>query len=1532
MGKAFLPDEYREEKLNSLLQTLKYKLNSNKERLYFILDGFDKLYEHDAYLVAELFNLLPFDSKNIYFFLSSQFDHLDAAVPSRKKKIFEIPYLSNSELEQLFSDFPDIDPSPLFNTFKKTPSNYQAIRRMLKNGVSIEDILQNHSVESDGLYQAEWESNLKVISENEILLSYIINSESDLDVADYANMVGEDTEKISKVIESISFLTYRNDTPDFVSDVFRKYAQGKLDHLRKSALNDLVDFIRSKQNKVSSGELNSYYNNLEAYDQLIENLNPESLIEMIKDSDSSSEFLKQIDFGVTAAKELSVDSELFRFSQLKGFVSGVKSISSLNLMLESHLIEDDIKSAIDCAVLPKLNEDRLLLLSKVAKHQIKRGRKVDSTLSDQVSHYVELVNPRLIGLDKVLEIAVELFLVFPDKALHMINKIDEYGKAGENKSDLAFAKFSLATFFENKESISSLDFPVDGLSEKRQKMITSLGLLSKDTPASSFVDELISQYEVGDKLFMLKSWIKAFPDKDDIHILVAHAIELAIATPKFTANAEFYNILASTLNFSSNTPEAVDIYDSLRAQSTEAKAVGPTLEYVRFEINLVNFEILTGLGLDRFAILKDFVLHRIEDVSLKLTALCELQRFVKNAKLENKYSDINSSIDILFEKIIKESADQFDIVKEALVIESKVNLARALKWCGQLNTQYRKDEAYSHVVVNLCKSRKPTSIDRLYDCPSRIQDVNYRHASIKAIFDRAVSVLPNSEAEFKRLKKLKNKVVSKPLTVVLCAQLLNIGKLSGFLSSGGERDHIVSEMHESFSMVLDVNKKIRIGFKVHEILFDVESSEATQFKNQCVEIMSQGESLSRELSEAIFYTVDLGVRALETLEKFNAANEKDLDLLLSRIETIESDILKAKEYARVCSIYDKKGDAVRVAKIVNEKIIPLIDKHSYENAGMLDSVFNWVGQVLFSYKEAMFINVFEKLRGNYIFKDGLLNRTIKYVSRNLMPGEPFSPVRKHRYKLNFSDILSLLNLVDLMEQDFLIFVNLDFITEQVFQKVKGRSFTESQNLDVIKRLESISKSKFSDERFIKHEGYRICVDALILKLKKVKLNREWQQLIDRGRAIGNKADIVFVLAIIADCMPPKMREEKLSILKEAKLLNDTLSSNIDKVGRYQTIIECSRYMDKELARDCIKKAIEITSVENTEDMEERRLGLIDMAHSFNEEYANRLSSILNIDPAKREIIDKELSDNIKNKDDIEEFSFSNSNVANEFYKDRFGSIAWKILAKLNASNYSFKNGENPSSFCWLVSGYTPEEAYPLYSMYIATLAMKTNNRKEAQSTIRPIFNVVLENVRLLSNLYDKNSIFSDGFEPAISEANQVMLDGDGSVEKALEFLGDWYRAGKTERLDIIDPYFVIQDLSFIADVVGKGSGIEIRILTSVSNVKNIEEAENTNIKQLFIEYWKDTIQENIVPDFTFIYIGLESKNGQMPIHDRWWLTDSSGVRLGTSVNGIGKSRLSEISILEEGQRANVEHKVMGYLEMKQKKCDGEKLSINSFTI
>jgi hypothetical protein len=78
-------------------------------------------------------------------------------------------------------------------------------------------------------------------------------------------------------------------------------------------------------------------------------------------------------------------------------------------------------------------------------------------------------------------------------------------------------------------------------------------------------------------------------------------------------------------------------------------------------------------------------------------------------------------------------------------------------------------------------------------------------------------------------------------------------------------------------------------------------------------------------------------------------------------------------------------------------------------------------------------------------------------------------------------------------------------------------------------------------------------------------------------------------------------------------------------------------------------------------------------------------------------------------------------------------------------------------------------------------------------------------------------------------------------------------------------------------------------------------------------------------------VGTESR-GELPIHDRWWLTKGAGLRLGKSFGTLGLNTDCEISSLSPDEAQQLEAEVDQYLQGVKREHANERLLFTWFNL
>ncbi|MES2501795.1 MAG: hypothetical protein V4545_04250 [Pseudomonadota bacterium] len=86
------------------------------------------------------------------------------------------------------------------------------------------------------------------------------------------------------------------------------------------------------------------------------------------------------------------------------------------------------------------------------------------------------------------------------------------------------------------------------------------------------------------------------------------------------------------------------------------------------------------------------------------------------------------------------------------------------------------------------------------------------------------------------------------------------------------------------------------------------------------------------------------------------------------------------------------------------------------------------------------------------------------------------------------------------------------------------------------------------------------------------------------------------------------------------------------------------------------------------------------------------------------------------------------------------------------------------------------------------------------------------------------------------------------------------------------------------------------------------------------------------PPTTNIHIVGNGSQGTHPIHDRWIITNDSGLRLGSSVNSIGYLRISEISEMSHSSLVSACENFDSLIHQTPLMWGDERLTFNTFTL
>ncbi|WP_028886978.1 hypothetical protein [Teredinibacter turnerae] len=334
------------------------------------------------------------------------------------------------------------------------------------------------------------------------------------------------------------------------------------------------------------------------------------------------------------------------------------------------------------------------------------------------------------------------------------------------------------------------------------------------------------------------------------------------------------------------------------------------------------------------------------------------------------------------------------------------------------------------------------------------------------------------------------------------------------------------------------------------------------------------------------------------------------------------------------------------------------------------------------------------------------------------------------------------------------------------------------------------------------------------------------------------------------------------------------------------------------------------------------------AYAIDKDFPATLTALYDNDPARRNVIDNSVKENIESIRRSEDFQANGFEYTEESIAEDYPALLWNLLATYNAGSYIPNKKLDHVALLRMVSELGVNDCYPLVTFYLASLEAKSKQKDQVREKVRPIFESLLSSYELVLDLCQ---IDSRNSTPDIVRADNILV-GQNQIEDAADFVGSILISKDVDELQIVDPYFSIGDLKFIGDSIQRDPNVSITILTSLFRMKKIESDSGQGVDDTVYEFWIQNINSQSVPSIKIIFIGLETSPEKMPIHDRWWLFDNEGLRFGGSVNGLGVMRVQEISKIDTQERVNIDQCVLGFLSAKQKTYEGERVKYKTVDI
>lgn len=1540
----------------SILFSQYYELHkisrSNNKLFYFVLDGLDEISSEDSSIITTLIELLPLQYEtNFRFVISIDSERANKILPPKYKYTpFYVPNFNILETTAIIDDYitDENDIKEIHKLCLQKPLYIASIRRLLAAGTNLEQIILGQTKNPIEFFDLEWKS-VNLENEDQInLLSYLTyNKRNQCNMKEASDILDLSLNEIKSISSSLSFIdcSENDETIMFTSEAFRRFAENKLAFRKNAVFEKIINHLSTKpKSEESLSLLPAYYNEIHKFDEILQLLTPEYFIDLIKSNQSISSIEEKATLGIEVASKQKRAFELVRLSIQRSALTAISDSNSLISELQAYVSVGRYDVALRIAQSPNIKEDKLHLLAALARLRQEKNLIVDEELKTQIFQIYDQIILKPISNKKADEIASELIHSFPKLAIDIVQKSTKT-ETEENSFDLSMAKLAIANLSQTSNQSDQIERNNEVILNKiinpnLKTFTTAASLLFKSYSAKELIFEIEKLETTNEKLFVIRQWIRNNRERTDAITISEYGINLAITTTPFVLNATILRDLALPLPYTKNFHLLQSLISQFDAQRGFVETVGPTENYVRLQLLLARAEDILDFNVCKNRINDVFIyITYIQDLDIKticwaffyssINKIDPQKLFENDDKLHSLTLDeLNSSIKI----ILNTTADQFLATHKIIKALSKFSPDLALSVAQKLNTQVRRDKA----VVELIEAyTQPPIFDIDFEVINRaikeFTDDRYKQDSLVIVIEN-ISKFPKSfpliEREavkfFRRIDEIKD-ISERTRMYSLSYSLLIKGNNSESLQLAEES---LNKIMDSWELIDEGWDKVNSGFKVVEAL----ASSSINRAEDCLKITEQLKEnlfLHTELHEITYIgCLKLSIRAFVGLLYKKIDTEEHLLQIKKHINKVPSTMERANiwsEFAQRC-FFNKRQDLC--SQIVNEHLLPILLADGSLDVSSRNYVFPIISPALYFAHNNTCLELIKGLPLE--IKEECYVYICKAILEKVPSTEPFDKPSEAVYKnANLRDLLDLCQLLELINVDNNIYIFISDISMILASKEYKNTFSFPQKSDIKRRLQGIIDTKLPDKNNIQHEGYKIVAEACIGQIEKITTT-SWNDLLVRTRKISNIADKVFVLIVLASKFPSAISQLRKDTFEEARELINTIPILTDRIERLHFWASSISSYDEIAAKTCIKETFNLISNTDNSDINSVQRKLVDLAYRINSDFASTLATTTSDDPAvinsKKKVFNQ-----------IQTLDIKGKMVETSEKKDKFSAKervfaaegAWKNLAGLNSSRITTKKPEEILPWMILSSEFPINQAYSTLAWFVENSVKRFNNTDSAIKNLLPLFNAITEGVvvceKITVRTSEKEKIVKEF--STTSKINQSILVRAGERELAINFIRNWISLNVGEYLKICDPYFGLEDLSLLRLVKEYKPSCRVMILTSKNHNKSVQPP----IDEAYNNYWKINISDQVPPETEIVIAGL-ANSGKLPIHDRWWITNNSGLRVGTSFNSLGVGRDSDISVLTSNEIEERESQIDLYLERRTKEHNGQKVNYLLFDL
>ncbi|CAN7724114.1 hypothetical protein LJR290_006144 [Variovorax sp. LjRoot290] len=1531
-----------------LYRRLLYRLqkHSRRNKITWLVDGLSSAQSSDSHGIRDLLALLPLGAREFNFVLSAESDIADQMKAChRPPKVMDMMLVSPDEARNYLSDLlsDDKDIQEVRTLCRSSVGRISMVRSFLLDGSSLETLLDRRNGSLESLFELEWG---KIPSTPEVhgTIAIVLFSDRPITVGEIALQLQLEEGIVQSQIAASRILSTAATTQGAVvsmsSRAHRRFAATKLASLEEGVRRASIERLLSAADaKETVRYLPAQLVKAGRHAELLERLDPKHFLRLLEIEQTLRSLRRHADFGREAARQLGQLHTEVAFSLMSSLVTGLTLAVGRVQQIEALTGLGLHEIALEIAATAPTAEEKLHQLARAANGLDAKDYPISEGIRAQLKQLAEEVGGEALG-ELGIDIACDLLSVDVKLAESFLRRVvDGSVRLVSEGASLEAAPHGLHGTDASQKDTSksakrdSLEIPPHKQSQFWRQSRRRFRRIKAEQLLRSLKDE-----PPAFAMSLCTMWLHGNKGSKDCAKVADAALDSMLAdtsrTPRIQDLVEIGRILPS-LNDAS---ESENLCGRLETQYRVLGHHGTSVDSVRLRMQLHRARYASRPQTTELDLIDLFVeVQSLGELSTRATCwawmLVHLSAFKNVEQLESttELPTLTSrELQRTMEELLASAADHFKVSNDALHALNRFNPELALEFISQLNTVRSRDAAYEAFVRDLVP-RHSKNGKLIVRALSLIEEDLKRHrttvnalSAIRWLKEEEGSEDPIDPELLEIWRNIDVDLFRFHAAVITMAYQVEAGRHDRAFELRRAADAI-------WSAIPDGSAKVELGYMAARVLANADRVTATQWIEKTESLVSTARVGSEAAINALYYSVRLATRMLPMTVVVQGKEQsyeaiRRLEMLISSIPVPE---LQVSIWTGLAIRLHFAGHLPLAKDVVDRQLAPILNRDYENNKSLQDLLVSEAAPALYLVHQSSAVFRVDSMRSEFA-KDEARRNVFVTLLKKCPHWEPYPIDREIEYSLDQNTVSDLLAIIRQIKTDSTFFGMLGDLCRSLAADQNRTRLQRNMVLESLRALEETVSATLPDSRNIKHDGY-VVVSSALIQFARSKVQRDsasavtknWESLYSRARAVPNVADRAVVTAIVGVNAHVVPQSAVKSWLQDVRKDLSEIPAAHDKLDRFEWIAKIVQQRDKVAARTLISDAIKLSSYQRPEDdVVKQQQRLLDFAHVIDPRLANDLVETFDADEARKVSLRKQLETSTKRKalaskpDALEVAELDDEQLV-EICRGNLGSL---MAGRINA-----RPMEEFRELSGRARTMTIEESMPIWEWIVEnSVRIQNPGARGADVSSIKLFEATCRIAEIAQGLVGQ---LAGRLPDTLSKDAGSTIFRAGDRDAFIARVAEWAAGHDGQTIWISDPYFAPSDLEFLRVLHQAAPNAQFRILTSKGHMKNskIEAPEDS-----FLDAWQDRF--DIEPPTTQIGVVGFGTGGTHPIHDRWVVSTSSGLRLGSSINSIGLTRVSEVSELAPVDAADRVTEIDSYFNSPARLHAGERLSVSYFNL